>query len=191
MMVPKAEDPDSLFAVREALPAGVGVVALVESALGIDRAATIASCGAVDRLAFGSVDFALDIGAEESDEAMLFARSSLVVASRVGSLPPPLDGVTVSTTDDSESRGAATRARSLGFGGKLCIHPRQVDPVAEGFRPTAAQLAWATRILEAAGGAVTGATDCGAISVDGHMVDRPVLARAQSIVSRAGSGVPE
>lgn len=191
VVVPKSENPESLLTVRGALPADVGVVALVESALGIDRATAIASSGAVDRLAFGSVDFAVDIGAEESDEAMLFARSSLVVASRVGSLPSPLDGVTVSTTNESESRDAAARARSLGFGGKLCIHPRQVDAVAQGFRPTAAELDWASRVLEAAGGDFTGAADRGAINVDGQMVDRPVLARAQSIVSRAGSGVLE
>lgn len=191
VVVPKAEDRDSLRAVREALPAGVHVLALVESALGLHRAADIACSGAVDRLAFGAIDFAVDIGAEESDEAMLFARSALVVASRVGSLPPPVDGVTVSTSVDAESRRAAARAQALGFGGKLCIHPRQVRPVAEGFQPTAAQVAWATRVLQATGGDLTGATDRGALNVDGHMVDRPVILRAQSIVSRARSGGAE
>ncbi len=182
VVVPKAEDPEALLAVREALPAGVGVVALVESALGVHRAARIATSGAVDRLAFGSVDYAVDIGADETDEAMQFARGSLVVASRVGSLPAPVDGVTVSTTDDGASRAAAARARSLGFGGKLCIHPRQVRPVAEGFQPTAEELAWARRVLEATGG---DDLDRGAVSVDGQMVDRPVLLRARSIVRRA------
>jgi citrate lyase subunit beta/citryl-CoA lyase len=191
VVVPKAEDPSSLLDLRERLPAGVSVVALVESARGIDRATAIAASGAVDRLAFGSVDFSLDIGAEDSDQAMLFARSSLVIASRVASLPPPLDGVTVSTTDEAESRAAAARARGLGFGGKLCIHPRQVQPVAEGFRPTAAQLAWASRVLGAAGPGPAGTPDQGAFSVDGQMVDLPVLARARSIVARAGLGVPE
>ena len=183
VVVPKAEDPASLRALREALPPSAGLLALVESALGIHRATEMACSGAVDRLAFGTVDFALDIGAEESDEALLFARSVLVVASRVASLPPPVDGVSVSTTDDSASRRAAARAQGLGFGGKLCIHPRQVRPVAEGFLPTPAQIAWATRVLQA-----TSATDQGAISVDGHLVDRPVIMRAQSIVSRARSG---
>jgi citrate lyase subunit beta/citryl-CoA lyase len=184
VVVPKAEDPDSLVRLRERLPTGVGLVALVESAVGIDRVSAVAASGAADRLAFGSVDFALDIGADESDQAaLLFARSCLVVASRAGSLPPPLDGVTASTTDDAEAREAAARARALGFGGKLCIHPRQVEAVAEGFRPTAAQLAWATRVLGEAG---TDDTDRDVVSVDGQMVDRPVLARARSIVARAG-----
>lgn len=185
VVVPKAEDPDSLTALRGLLPAGVGVVALVESALGIDRATVLASSGVVDRLAFGSIDFALDIGAEESDEALLFARSSLVMASRLGALPPPLDGVTTSTTDDAAARDAAVRARSLGFGGKLCIHPQQVRPVAEGFRPSATQLDWAARVLEAA----AGDGEPGTFTVDGQMIDRPVLARAQAIMTRGG--VPE
>nr|WP_218851856.1 CoA ester lyase [Nocardioides panaciterrulae] len=188
VVVPKAEDPVSLRAVREALPEGVPVLALVETALGIHLATELACSGAVDRLAFGAIDFALDIGAEESDEALLFARSALVVASRVGSLPPPVDGVTVSTTVDSESHRAAARAQGLGFGGKLCIHPRQVRPVAEGFQPTPAQIAWATRVLQATSGDAAGATGQGAVSVDGHMVDRPVILRAQSIVARARSG---
>jgi citrate lyase subunit beta/citryl-CoA lyase len=177
VVVPKAEDPSALAAVRARLPHGLGLVALVESAVGVSRANELARCGAVDRLAFGSIDFALDIGADETDESLLLARSSLVLASRLGGLPPPLDGVTVSTTDGEAARDAAARARSLGFGGKLCIHPHQLGPVADGFRPTAQQLDWATRVVEAGEGAVV---------VDGQMVDRPVLARARAIIARDG-----
>jgi len=180
LVVPKAEDAARLAAWREQLPAAVGLVALVETARGIDSATTMASSGAVDRLAFGSVDFALDVGADETDDSLLYARSRLVVASRVGGLPAPLDGVTVSTTDDAVTRAAAARARQLGFGGKLCIHPRQVGPVAEGFRPTVAQLDWAVRVLEAAEGGPDPFT------LDGEMIDRPVVARARSIAARGG-----
>ncbi len=180
LMVPKAEDATRLTAWRERLPAAAGLVALVETARGIDSATALASSGAVDRLAFGSVDFALDVGADETDDSLLYARSRLVVASRAGGLPAPLDGVTVSTTDDAAARAAAARARQLGFGGKLCIHPRQVGPVAEGFRPTAAQLDWAMRVLEAA------EVEPDPFTLDGEMVDRPVLARARSIAARGG-----
>jgi citrate lyase subunit beta/citryl-CoA lyase len=182
VVVPKAEDPRLLAALREELPASAGVLALVESAAGIEQAPALARSGAVDRLAFGSVDFALDIGAEETDEALLLARSSLVLASRLGALPAPIDGVTSVTTDDVASHEAAVRGRSLGFGGKLCIHPRQVEPVAAGFRPTPEQRDWAARVLEAADDAGTQ----GAFTVDGVMVDRPVLERARSIMVRSG-----
>jgi citrate lyase subunit beta/citryl-CoA lyase len=183
VMVAKAEDPTALAALREQLPTGERLIALVESAAGIDEASTIARSGAVDRLAFGSIDFALDVGSEETDDALLFARSSLVIASRLGALPPPLDGVSASTTDAATTHAAAVRARTLGFGGKLCIHPQQVPPVAEGFRPSEAQLDWARRVLAAA----EAKGRQGTFTVGGQMVDRPVLARAQAIIVR-GSG---
>ena len=178
--MPKAEDAARLTAWREQLPGAVGLIALVETARGIDSATVLATSGAVDRLAFGSVDFALDVGADESDDSLLYARSRLVVASRVGGLPAPLDGVTMSTTDDAAARAAAARARQLGFGGKLCIHPRQVGPVAEGLRPSAAQLDWAARVLEAA------ERGPDPFILDGEMVDRPVVARAHAIAARGG-----
>jgi len=87
----------------------------------------------------------------------------------------------VSTGDDAATHEAAGRALGLGFGGKLCIHPQQVGPVAAGFWPTPQQLDWATRVL-----AASDDDETGAFTVDGHMVDRPVLARARSIVTRGG-----
>jgi len=184
LVVPKAEDASALADLRHRLPDGVGLVGLVESALGVYRARELATNGAVDRLALGSVDLALDLGAEETDEALLMARSTLVLASRLGRLPAPIDGVTLATDDDEAARAAAERARGLGFGGKLCIHPRQLGPVAAGFRPTTAQLAWATVILEAADARTVGGVTPDVFTVDGAMVDLPVLARARAVLAR-------
>src|SRR5919206_154708 len=89
-----------------------------ETAVGVREATALAACPAVSGLAFGSIDLALDIDAHETDEALLFARSALVIAARAASLPAPLDGVTVETTDTAVIRRDAERARSLGFGGK-------------------------------------------------------------------------
>jgi citrate lyase subunit beta/citryl-CoA lyase len=183
VVVPKSEQPDALSRIADRLPAGAGVIALVESALGIQVAATIAAARGVDRLAFGSIDFALDIDAAETDEALLLARSALVLASRAAVLPPPIDGVTVETRDTDVVRLAALRARSLGFGGKLCIHPAQVPIVHEAFAPTSADLEWARRVLQAAG---QGEAPNGVATMDGAMVDKPVLERALRIVSRGG-----
>jgi citrate lyase subunit beta/citryl-CoA lyase len=72
------------------------------------------------------------------------------------------------------------RARRIGLGAKLCIHPRQVPVVNRGFAPSAEQLAWAQRTVAAALG-----SDGAAIAVDGAMVDRPVLLRAQAILREA------
>jgi citrate lyase subunit beta/citryl-CoA lyase len=77
-------------------------------------------------------------------------------------------------------RGDTLRARRLGFGGKLCIHPKQVGPVNECFLPTADEVKWARRVVEAAraaGGA--------AVADGGHMVDRPVLLQAERILAEA------
>ena len=184
LVVPKAEHVGDLGALRHRLPAEVGLVALVETAVGVDRAREIATSGVVDRLALGAVDLALDLGAEETDEALLLARSTLVLASRLGGLPAPVDGVTVATDDDDAARQAAARARTLGFGGKLCLHPRQLAPVREGFAPTPAQLARAERVLEASRQHARDGADPGVFALDGEMVDLPVVARARAVLAR-------
>lgn len=182
VMVPKSEDPDHLRRLREALGPGVAVVALVESALGVHRAVELARSGGVDRIAFGSIDFAGDIGADGSWDSMLAARSALVLASRLGGLPGPIDGVSTAWRDPEPLLADVAAARGLGFTGKLCIHPAQIAQVAAGFAPSAAEVEWANRVLAAdreAGGAAT--------SLDGKMVDRPVVATAQGILRRAAA----
>jgi citrate lyase subunit beta / citryl-CoA lyase len=76
--------------------------------------------------------------------------------------------------------GDTQRARRLGFGAKLCIHPRQVAVVNAGFSPSAEELAWARRVLAAAEKS-SGA----AVAVDGKMVDKPVLLRAEALLREA------
>ena len=149
------------------------IIALIESALGLANARAIASSG-VARLAFGSLDFAADLGCAHEPDALLFARSELVMASRLASIAPPLDGVTVAINDAAVLRQDSQRAASLGFGGKLCIHPKQIETVLAAFRPSPDEIAWAKKITLAA--------DDGVASVDGTMVDAPVRLRAQRIL---------
>lgn len=182
VVVPKAEDPEALALVAAALPAGVPLVALVETARGLLCAGELTAVPSVVRLAFGSIDFSLDISAQDDRSALLFARSSLVVAARAAGGPPPVDGVTTALDDPDALAEACAHAVSLGFGGKLCIHPRQVEAVHRAFSPTAEQVAWARRVLEAAG-------DGRAAAVDGHMVDRPVLAKADAVLRSTRSPV--
>jgi citrate lyase subunit beta/citryl-CoA lyase len=126
------------------------------------------------------MDFALDIDSAETDEALLFGRSVLVVASRIGNKPAPIDGVTATIDDPKRVRAGARRSRELGFGAKMCIHPSQIAVTAEAFRPTPEEVAWATELITAAE-----ATGTSAIAVGGAMVDRPVLDRARRILDRA------
>jgi citrate lyase subunit beta/citryl-CoA lyase len=178
LILPKLESAEKAEGVRTVLPAGLGLVGLIETARGVLGAEALADSGVVDRLALGTIDLALDLGATDCDQVMLHPRSVLVHASRAAGLPGPVDGVTT-VCDDGVVAAAAHRARTLGFGGKFCIHPRQVDLVRAGFAPNEDELRWASRIEEAAR-----CQDAGTFAVDGQMIDRPVLTRAREILAR-------
>jgi citrate lyase subunit beta/citryl-CoA lyase len=182
VMLPKVESAAEAESTARALGAGVGVVALVETARGIAQASAVASSAAVIRLAFGNVDLATELGVAADDhEALLTARSLLAIASAAAGLLGPVDGVTMDLDDAARVAADASHASSLGFRGKLCVHPRQVDAARSGFAPSAAQISWAERILTMASGGQ-------ARAVDGAMVDRPVEERARDILRRATAG---
>jgi len=153
------------------------MIALVESARGIADARLLAAHPRVARLAFGSFDYCADIGCAHHRDALLGARTELVLASRLAERAPPLDGVTAALDDPTIAEDDARYDQSLGFGGKLCVHPSQIAAVLRGMRPTETDIAWAQRIVAAEGGAS---------SVGGLMVDEPVKCRARGILARAG-----
>jgi len=133
----------------------------------------------VQRLLFGSIDFSIDLNLSGEEDDLLYYRSRIVLVSRVAGLQPPVDGVTTTYEPPDRVRADAQRARRLGFGGKLCIHPKQIAPVHEAFAPTAEEVAWARRIIAAAQSSAGAAT-----AIDGAMVDRPVITQAEAILSR-------
>ena len=181
-MLAKAESAAVLAAVARPLgPQGL-LVPLVESNAGLDALDALAQAPQVVRLAFGHLDFQVDLGMEcAADEAELLpVRLALVRASRRAGLAAPVDGVTTATDDLQRLAEDTARSRRMGFGGKLCIHPAQVAPVQAAFAPDPAALIWARRVLDEApahGGAV--------FRLDGRMVDAPVLALAARLVARA------
>jgi len=150
----------------------------IETARGFQNALALASEKPVQRLLFGSIDFQLDLAMTAEEEELLYFRSQIVLDSRLAGIRPPVDGVTTDINSPERVRADTLRARRLGFGGKMCIHPKQVPVVNECFTPSAEEEAWARRVVEASSEA-RGA----AISVDGKMVDRPVLARAEVILA--------
>ncbi|MYU51923.1 MULTISPECIES: HpcH/HpaI aldolase/citrate lyase family protein [Streptomyces] len=180
VVLPKSEQVDQLHALIAALPRHARVIALVETALGVHQATALARVPGVHRLAFGSVDFALDVGARDEPEPLRYARSRLVLASRVAGIAAPLDGVTTRLDAPDVLAADARAARGMGFGGKLAIHPAQIDGINAAFGPTAQERDWAERVLTAvreAGGS--------AIRVDGQMIDRPRVELARRLL---GSG---
>lgn len=180
IVVAKAESAAALAAVHAAAPSAP-VLPLIEAAAGFAALGALTAAPGVQRLVFGSIDFQVDLGIEGEDEELLFFRSQLVLASRLAGLLSPVDGVTPSIDDEPAVSRDTARARRLGFGAKLCIHPKQVSAVNRAFTPSDAEVGWARRVLaaaEASGGA--------AVAVDGKMVDAPVLARARTLLDRAG-----
>ena len=180
VMLPKAERADTL---AQVMAAGAhALLPLVESAAGIANLDAIARAPGVWRLAFGSIDLQVDLGLKDATEDELLPfRLQLVLASRLAGIGAPVDGVSTAIDDDHRLQQDVARARRLGFGGKLCIHPKQVALVNAGMAPSAAEVAWARRVLDAAAGA-GGA----AVAVDGKMVDKPVLLRAEAVLREAG-----
>ncbi|MGB3386851.1 MAG: CoA ester lyase [Pseudaminobacter sp.] len=173
VMVPKSESAASLAAISASI--NLPLIALVETAAGLSAAREIAAVQGVMRLAFGSIDFCADLGCAHHRDVLLPARSALVLASRLSGKAKPLDGVTTSIEYSELVADDSRHARALGFGGKLCIHPRQVAAVIAGFQPDEAEIDWARKVL--AGGD-------GASAVDGAMVDEPVRIRARSILAQ-------
>ncbi|AOW13891.1 citryl-CoA lyase [Hydrogenophaga crassostreae] len=182
--VPKAESAAQLAHVLAhmvmAAEARV-LVPLIESARGMGALDELANCPGVLRLALGHLDLQADMGMRcDVDEAELqSARFALVAASRRADLASPVDGVTVAIGDTARLQADTARSRRFGFGAKLCIHPAQLATIAAVFAPTQDELEWAQRVM-AAQARAAGA----AFSLDGRMVDAPVVLLAQQTLAR-------
>ncbi len=175
VVIPKVERVDDVAAVVAAIPDHLQVFALVETAVGLLDAPAIAASGVV-RLLFGSADYVADLGATPTRELLSHPRSVLVIASAAAGIAPPVDGPTLTLGDPAAVETESTEARALGFGGKLCIHPGQIDAVNAAFSPSAAEVEWAEQLLSQSVGD-------GAVAVNGQMVDAAVLRRARRILA--------
>ena len=160
--------------------ANVALVALIESAAGLEEAARIARATPMLRgLGFGGVDLAADLRASFCWEAMLAGRGRLVQAASIAGLGlfdvPYLD-----INDDAGLTAECLRVRAMGFSGKLAIHPRQVDAINVAFTPTSAEIEFAQGVAaayEAAAG--------GVCTYQGKMIDEPVMLSARRTLARA------
>jgi citrate lyase subunit beta/citryl-CoA lyase len=178
VMLPKAERAGQIAAALR--PGGI-VVPLIETALGLRGVNEIAAAPGVQRLAFGTLDFAVDLELSGDERGLIPPAMAIALASRCAGKVPPIAGVTPALDDDDALSRDLAFARAVGFTAKLCIHPRQVAAVRRALAPSEAELDWARRVIAAAEGGA------GAMQVDGRMVDRPVLLKAKSILDRAPS----
>ena len=183
VMVAKAEDAQAMAAAHAGLPTGSVFLPLVETARGILEAHAVARAPGVVRLVFGHLDLAAELGLDPEDTSRLWpARFALVAASAAAGLPAPVDGVTTEVRDADVVRRETTTSLAGGFTAKLCIHPDQVAAVHAALAPAPEEVAAAERILAAVDGRAVAV-------VDGRMVDRPVLLRAEAVLARARGGV--
>lgn len=200
LVVPKVESAGQLAILDGALTilererglvtGGIGLLATIETPDGLARARQIAAAGGRLRaLGFGAGDFSriagLDYPATGGGAAAMltWARCELVMASALAGLHKPHDSVYGNYRDLEGLRQEAAFARQLGFGGKHCIHPAQVEPLSACFRPTEAELDQAERMVADYEKAVTEGR--GAVGVDGILVDEPIARRARQVLGSA------
>ena len=166
-------------------PGTVGLIALIETALGVEHAFSIAT--AADRLKalfLGAEDLTADLGCKRTKEGseIQYARTRLVVAARAAKI----DVYDTPFTDVNDDEGIcidAAYAKSLGFSGKAAISPRHVDVINQVFSPTQAEIDYAYEVMDAI--ALAKAQGKGAIALRGKMIDAPIVARAERTIAMA------
>ncbi|MQA15333.1 MAG: CoA ester lyase [Pseudonocardiaceae bacterium] len=187
VVLPKLEAPAQLAELRRELAdRGRGdavVVAGMETARGVDDCRELLS-GGVDAAYFGAEDYIADLGGRRTPggEEVLYARSRVCLAARLAEVAG-IDQVVVAVHDDERFIADAEQARAMGFQGKICIHPRQVDLAHRVFTPSAEEVERARAVLAA------GRDGVGV--VDGQMIDDVHLRMATAVLHRAGQRCPQ
>jgi citrate lyase beta subunit len=179
IMLPKST-PEAVEALGSS---GPPLIPLIETGQGLRLAFEIAAEPRVIALALGGADLAvaLRLTPRPDGQELLYARSKVVADSAAAGIRAPFDVVHFDVRDHASLEAVAAFARSLGFGGKLCVHPDQVTIVNRVFAPTEAEVAWARAVIEAH---ETGAKEGrGAVALHGMLVDRPVVERARQIIA--------
>lgn len=179
VVLPKAESAVQIERVGSVLSVSGFVIALVETAKGIVDVEELARAKHLQRIAFGTLDYALDLDVSGDERGLLYPACRIALASRAAGIAAPIAGVTPEIGDESKLLADLAFARACGFGAKLCIHPKQVDAIDVAMRPSEAEIDWAKRVVAAA------ESGQGAVQVDGRMVDRPVIAKALRTLARA------
>jgi citrate lyase subunit beta/citryl-CoA lyase len=169
-------------------PGSIDLLPIVETAKGAACVRDLACAGTrVRRFAFGAGDYTRDLAMEwsMSEAELVPIRSEIVLASRLGELEPPIDTVFIHIKEHAAFQASCEHVQGLGFQGKLCIHPDQIDAANNVFTPTLETVAWAETIVAAFEKAEQ--DGIASIQVDGYFVDYPIVEKAQRIVDLAST----
>ena len=166
-------------------PGTVGLMPLIETALGVENAFSIASCSKrIKALFLGAEDLTADLQCKRTKEGkeIEYARTRLVVAARAAGV----EVYDTPFTDVNDEEGIwtdASYAKALGFTGKSSISPRHVEVINQVFSPTEKEVAYAYEVMEAI--AQAKAQGKGAIALHGKMIDAPIVTRARQTIAMA------
>lgn len=178
IMVPKAETVGDL---EKAAACGKPLWPLVETSKGVLEIPRLVAFRGVVRLSFGALDLCAELGIDplsQGAKKMLdHCRCRLVLSSVAMGLTPPVESVYPDINDEAAIERTALHAREIGMTGMLCIHPRQLGPVHKAFGPKDEEVKWAQRIVNKL------ASSDAAFSMDGQMIDAPVIARARRVLA--------
>ncbi len=179
LLVPKVAAPREMDLISTLLNGAPPLIAILETAAGVEAASAIAAHPRVAALLFGSADYCADTGAAMQWEGLAYARGRIIAAATAHHVLA-IDGVWSDVQDDEGALADTQRIRRLGFRARAAIHPRQVPFIHQGLAPPTAELAKAHKVVaafEAGGGA--------AILVDGVMIDQPLYESALTVIQQA------
>jgi citrate lyase subunit beta/citryl-CoA lyase len=200
ILVPKVETGDDISEIHQCVlemerkrhmePGWVSVIPFIESAKGVQNIfqilTTTVSPRRVRTVAFGAADFTTDMGIEITSEGteLHYPRARIAVACRATGNDPPIDTPYMADIRNIEGlKVDAKRAKQLGFQGKLCIHPIQVEPCNAIFSPTADEISYAERVIRVF--EASEAEGVGALQLDGKFIDYPIVERCRRILAQA------
>lgn len=180
LVLPKYESADALASIRAQVPSTFLIVVGLETAHGVANSRGLLAQGP-DAVYFGAEDYIADLGGYRTGDGyeVLHARSEVILAARLAGISA-VDQAVVDISDDQAFLADARAGKSIGYAGKICIHPRQVELAHRVFTPSPEEVNHARRVVQAA-------TAGGVAVVDGHMVDEVHVRMARQILARAPS----
>jgi citrate lyase subunit beta/citryl-CoA lyase len=163
----------------------VKLAAIIEGPQGLAEAYSIARAHPrLEALMFGAEDYTAGIGAQRTKEGSeIFTARTLVVNAAAGAGIQPIDTVFTDVNDEEGLTRDTLFSKQLGFTGKAAVNPRQVKVINSVFSPSPAEIDWAQRAIRAARKAE--AEGSGVVSLDGKMIDAPIVNRAQRVMHLA------
>lgn len=165
---------------------GIDLMPIIETGKGVANVRDICGAGGrLKRVAFGAGDYTRDMAIEWTmqEGELAHARAEIVLGSRINDLQPPIDTVFIHINEHDHFRNSAIVARQFGYQGKMCIHPNQIAATNDAFTPTAEEVAWSRKVIQAFKEAE--AAGSASIQVEGYFVDYPIVVKAERVVALA------